>query len=211
VSIPHIKTSKSHVFVGRAKLNRQLISGHQLVLPHISSEPRLTGCSWISNNTGLVSNWLRPEELFSELITHRYPTPYKTTHQLTYSPYSHKKCSIPKTGSQTAKTERSIYKRVKSIFYVSCYYIWKLRFLFTILEIRPCGLIRALATKILLGKQEFLANRIVVEISKSARRTLVFVWNPISVLCYYAPPLLSPRDQPWSLFQNPSQRPPGPG
>jgi len=48
--MPLIKTSKSHLFVGRAKLNNQLIPGDQLVLPHINSEPRLTGCGWISNN-----------------------------------------------------------------------------------------------------------------------------------------------------------------
>jgi len=47
------KISKSHLFVGRAKLNSQLIFSQQLVLPHLSIESRMAVGSWISNNTEL--------------------------------------------------------------------------------------------------------------------------------------------------------------
>jgi len=103
------KNHKSHLFVGRAKLSSQLISDHQLLLPYLSSKPRLTGCSWISNNTGLVSNWLHHQELFSELIIHIIVPPCtKWLTNLPASPIHHKKCWIPKTGSQIAESESSI-------------------------------------------------------------------------------------------------------
>ena len=97
------KNHKSHLFVGRAKLSSQLISDHQLLLPYLSSKPRLTGCSWISN-TGLFSNWLHHQELFIELITHIVPPCTKWLTNLPACPVPHRKCHMPKTGSEIAES-----------------------------------------------------------------------------------------------------------
>ena len=65
-----------------------------------------------------------------------------------------------------------IHKRVQSICYVSCYYREYLKFLFTLCEVKPCGLRTCLDNKEIADQARLAANSSVVEFSTRARPTL---------------------------------------